>query len=133
MQEKLFTTADKYKELRKQKDELQFQLKELNNEIDGVERELIDNMVTEECESFKRNGSTFSLVIKEYPSAVQERKQELYNRMKEQGFEHLFTINTNTLSATVKELKSNNEDVLPDWLNGLIQTAEKASIRLRNN
>ena len=30
--------------------------------------------------------------------------------MKRHGFEHLFTINSQTLQATLKELKANNED-----------------------
>lgn len=131
MEERIFSIADKYKELRSKKDELQFQLKELNSEIESVERELIDEMVAQEVPSFRRNGSLFTVVTKEYPSAVLERKAELYDKMKEQGFEHLFTINTNTLSATVKELKANNEDVMPEWLDGLIQVKEMQSIQLR--
>jgi hypothetical protein len=35
------------------------------------------------------------------------------------------------LSATLKELKSNNEDILPEWLDGLVQITEKASIQVR--
>ena len=46
------------------------------------------------------------------------------------GFDHLFTINTQTLSATVKELKSNNDDILPEWLEGLIRIYEQPSIRV---
>ena len=131
MAEKLFTIADKYKEMRTQKSELQFKLKELNSQIESVERDLIQEMVTQEVPSFKRNGSMFTVITKEYPSPIVERKEELYDRMKEQGFEHLFTINTNTLSATVKELKANNEDIMPDWLDGLIQVKEMQSIQLR--
>jgi hypothetical protein len=123
--------ADQLKKQRDEKNALDFSLKELNKEIELTEQELIQQMTTEECESFKRNGVTFSLVKKEYPSAVPEKKSELYDIMKEQGFEHLFTINTQTLSATLKELKANNEDILPEWLDGLVQITEKASIQVR--
>lgn len=85
MEERIFSIADKYKELRSKKDELQFQLKELNSDIEGVERDLIDEMVAQEVPSFRRNGSMFTVVTKEYPSAVLERKAELYDRMKERG------------------------------------------------
>ena len=51
--------------------------------------------------------------------------------MKEKGFEHLFTINTNTLSATVKELIAENEGKLPEWLDGLINQTEKQAIRIK--
>ena len=57
-------------------------------------------------------------------------KNELYDEMKTHGFEHLFTINARTLSATVKEIKANNDDVLPDWLEGLIRIYEEPSIRV---
>ncbi len=131
MEERMFEIADKYKGLRITKDDLQFQLKELNKEIDIVERELIDAMMNDEVQNFKRNGATFSMVLKEYPSAVVERKHELFEVMKKNGFEHLFTINSNTLSSTLKELKENNEDIMPDWLEGLVQICEKPSIRLK--
>lgn len=128
---KMLELADQLKKQRDEKNALDFSLKELNKEIELTEQELIQQMTTEECESFKRNGVTFSLVKKEYPSAVPEKKSELYDIMKEQGFEHLFTINTQTLSATLKELKANNEDILPEWLDGLVQITEKASIQVR--
>jgi hypothetical protein len=70
-------------------------------------------------------------VIKEYPVAEPERKDELYKVMKKQGFEDLFTINTNTLSGTIRDLKENNEGVLPDWLEGLIKFGEKSTIQIR--
>lgn len=128
---KMLELADQLKKQRDKKNGLDFSMKELNKEIELTEQELIQQMTTEECESFKRNGVTFSLVKKEYPSAVPEKKSELYDIMKEQGFEHLFTINTQTLSATLKELKANNEDILPEWLDGLVQITEKASIQVR--
>ena len=69
-------------------------------------------------------------MIREFPGAVPEEKDELYRRMKEHGFEYLFTINPMTLSGTVKELKSNNEDRLPDWLEGVIKVFEQPGIRV---
>mgnify|MGYP000900384060 CR=1 FL=1 len=127
---KMLTLADELKELRDKKADLDYQTREVNGQIEGIEQELIQEMTNEECESFKRNGITFSLVVKEYPAAVPEMKGELYEKMKAMGFEHLFTINTQTLQATLKELKSNNDDVMPDWLDGLVKVAEKASIRV---
>ena len=102
----------------------------MQESIDAVEAELIQYMTDEECTGFDRNGSHFSLVIREYPGAVPEEKEELYRRMREHGFEHLFTINVQTLSGTIKELKANNDDVLPDWLEGVIQIYEEPNIRV---
>ena len=131
MEEKMMlSTADKLKTLRDAKADLQAQLKAVQEEIDTTEADLIQLMTDEECTGFDRNGTRFSLVIREHPGAVLEEKEELYRRMRQHGYEHLFTIPTNTLSATVKELKANNDDTLPDWLEGLIQVYEQSSIRV---
>ena len=126
----MLMAADTLKALRDEKSALQTKLKEVQEGIDSVEAELIQYMTDEECTGFDRNGVRFSLVIREFPGAVPEEKEELYRRMRTHGFDHLFTINTQTLSATVKELKANNDDVLPEWLEGVIQIFEQPSIRV---
>lgn len=130
MNTKLLELSDRLKELRMQKSDLEREVKCINEEIDGVTTEMIDLMTTEELTSFNRNGTTFSLVTQEYPAPEPERKGELWEVMKKNGFEDLFTINSQTLSATVKELIAANEGVLPEWLDGLIKIAEKNSIRV---
>lgn len=57
-------------------------------------------------------------------------KPELWAAMRENGFDNLFSINSQTLSATVKELITENGGVLPEWLDGLIKIAEKNTIRI---
>ena len=122
--------ADRFKELRDKKAVLQDELKALQADLDQAEAALVEAMTTEECSGFKRNGFGFSLVVKEYPGAIPELKAELYDAMKKHGFEHLFTINPMTLSGTVKELKSNNDDVLPEWLDDVVKIFEQPSIRV---
>ena len=130
MDNRLLELSDKLKDLRLQKSELEVQTKGVNEEIDGVMTEMIGIMTTEELTSFNRNGTTFSLVTTEYPSPEPDKKGELWEAMKANGFEDLFTINSQTLSATIKELISENDGVLPNWLEGLIKIAEKNSIRV---
>jgi len=130
MNTQLLELSDRLKELRDEKSDLDKRSKEINAEIDGITVQMIDLMTTEELTSFNRNGTTFSLVTTEYPSPEPERKGELWEAMKANGFEDLFTINSQTLSATVKELMANNEGLLPVWLEGLIKIAEKNSIRV---
>jgi hypothetical protein len=122
--------ADQFKELKDKKSEMQAALKDVQAQLDEVEAKLIEVMTTEECDGFKRGGSNFSLVVRSYPGAIPDMKEQLYDVMKKQGFEHLFTINPQTLSATVKEIKVNNDNILPDWLEGLIQIYEEPSIRV---
>lgn len=126
----MLTLADKLKLLRDRKAELESELKDTNGDIALVEEELIEIMTHEECTGFKRGDRSFSLVIREFPAAVPEMKEQLYMEMKQHGFEHLFTINSQTLQATLKELKANNEDKMPEWLDDLVHVAEKPSIRV---
>ena len=131
MNETILEIADKYLEKREKKSELETQIKDVNKELESLEQELIGLMTDNEIDSFKRNGILYSVVTREFQSANPEKKEELYLQMKQKGFEHLFTINTNTLSATVKELIAENDGKLPNWLEGLINQTEKQSIRIR--
>jgi hypothetical protein len=126
-----FRLAEFLKELRDRKQMLEAEVKGINQEIESVQAELIQDLIDNESTGFNYKGFNFSLVIKEYPQAEPDRKDELYKVMKEQGFEDLFTINSNTLSATVRDMKANNDDELPEWLDGLIKIAEKATIQIR--
>lgn len=126
----LLELAEQYKKFRETKSELEVRIKELNKNIAEVEALLIEDMLNNEVPSFKHEGSTYSLVTREYIRPDAERKQELWEKMKEQGFEHLFSINSQTLQATIKELKAENEDEMPNWLEELVKATEKNSIRL---
>lgn len=130
MNNMIFEYADQLKALKDKKKELEQELKDLNGEISTVETNLIDLMVEHEVPSFKRNGSGFSLVMQSYPQPEAEQKDELYSRFKANGYEHLFTINHQTLTSTLKEMLEQNEGVLPDWLDGLVKNFEKASVRI---
>lgn len=125
--------ADRLTTLREMKDATEAGLKDIKQQIEEVQAQLIEVMTSQECTGFKHDGKTFSLVIKEFPGAVPENKQELYDAMREHGFEHLFTINPMTLSGTVKELKANNDDILPDWLEGLVSIYEQTTISVRKS
>ena len=103
-EKRMLETADTLKRLRDRKDELQARLKEVQARIDETEAQLVEMMTTEECTGFDRSGFRFSLVIREYPGAIPEEKEELYAQMRSHGFEHLFTINPMTLQGTIKEL-----------------------------
>lgn len=130
MNEQIFKLSDELKELRDTKKYAEQELKEINAQITEVETALIEQMVNLELSAFKRNGQSFSLVIQNYPQAEPEHKDRLYEEFKERGFEHLFTINHQTLTSTLKELITANGDEIPDWLDGLIKFYEKTSIRI---
>ena len=127
----MISLGAKMKELRQRKGELEEQLRLVKEDIEETETQLIELMTTEECDGFKHDGTMFTLVTREYPGAIPEEKEALYAAMKQHGYEHLFTINTMTLSATLKEMKTNNDDEFPEWLEGLVKVFEKPSIQVR--
>ena len=121
----------KLRDIRNRKSELEEQLRLVKEEIKSVEAMLIEAMTTEECDGFKYDGTMFTLVTKESLGAIPDEKEALYAVMKQHGFEHLFTINTTTLAATLKELKTNNDGEFPEWLDGLVKVFDKPSIQVR--
>lgn len=125
--------ADKVLQLREQKYDLETQVKEINKQLEEAEWQLIEIMTNKEMDSFKHRGISFSLATREFKSANPETRDELYLQFRNRGMDYLFTINANTLSAKVKELTEENDGVMPEWLNGLINTFEKQYISVRKS
>jgi len=90
-------------------------------------------MAETETQSFSRAGTLFFLANTTRASAVADKKDELYGTLKNNGYGVLVyeTVNANSLSATVKEMMSENNDLLPDWLEGLVNVFEKTSVGVR--
>lgn len=129
--------ADKLKELRdkkkQKKKQLENEIKEINTEIEEIEQELVQQMLEEEMQNFSRNGTLFYLNTKTFASPVSELKQQLYQALKDNGYGDLVyeTVNSNSLSAFVKEQIEQNEDKLPEWLDGLVNVYDKTTIGMR--
>jgi hypothetical protein len=132
MQE-MFELADRLKELRDAKKEAEQRVKELNAAIDDADYALSELMAQTETQSFNRAGTLFYLNTTTRASALPDRKTELYTALKAEGYGDLVyeTVNTNSLSAFVREQKEENGDALPDWLAGLVTLFEKTSVGVR--
>ena len=131
----MFELADRLRELRERKDELAEETKANNTEIEKTELELSQLMAQTETQSFQRAGTLFYLATKTYASANKEQKDELYETLKNEGYGSLITetINANSLSAFVKEQMSENDDTLPDWLEGKVNVFDKVTVNLRKS
>ena len=131
----MFELADKLKELRDKKQHLAEDTKKNNAEIEETEYKLSLEMASSETQSFNRSGTLFYLCTKLYASAVKENKAELYEALKNQGYGALITetVNTNSLSAFVKEQMADNDDVLPDWLEGKVNVYDRVTIGIRKS
>jgi hypothetical protein len=131
--EAMFSLAEKLKVLRETKKNTEQELKEINADIDTAETALVQLMVDTETQNFTRNGTMFCLTSTIRASAVDGRKDALFDALRQQGFGDLIyeTVNANSLSAFVKEQMSENEHELPVWLSGLVNPFEKAGVSVR--
>ena len=129
----MFELADRLKELRERKAELADETKANNAEIEQAEYDLSQLMAQTETQSFQRAGTLFYLTTKIYASADKEHKDELFDALRNEGYGSLITetVNANSLSAFVKEQMSENDDVLPDWLEGKVNVFDKVTVALR--
>ena len=131
--EELFALADQLRELKETKKYAEQELKEITEEIDRVDAALAERMISTETQNFTRNGTMFCLTSATRASATAGRKDELFAALREAGFGDLVyeTVNANSLSAFVKEQTAENEDVLPQWLDGLVNVFEKTTVGVR--
>lgn len=133
MSDRMFELADQLKALRETKKQTEQEVKSLVAQIDEVDFALSELMADTETQSFSRAGTLFYLTTTTRASSVADRKTQLYDTLKKEGFGDLVyeTVNANSLSAFVKEQKSENEDTLPQWLEGLVNLYEKNTVGVR--
>lgn len=133
MTEAMFELADRLHELREAKKETEQALKTINAEIDEVDYRLSEIMAESETQNFTRAGTMFCLTTKTRANATAGRKEELFSALRGEGFGDLVyeTVNANSLSAFVKEQIAENGDLLPDWLDGLVNVFEKTTVGVR--
>ena len=131
--EELFALADQLRELKETKKYAEQELKEITEEIDRVDAALAERMISTETQNFTRNGTMFCLTNATRASAAAGRKEDLFAALRGAGFGDLVyeTVNANSLSAFVKEQTAENEDVLPNWLDGLVNVFEKTTVGVR--
>ena len=131
--EKMFELADRLKVLRDEKKDTEQRVKELNAALDETDSALAQLMTDTETQNFTRSGTMFCLTNTTRASATADRKDELFKALRAEGYGGLVyeTVNANSLSVFVREQISENDDVLPDWLEGLVSVFEKTTVGVR--
>ena len=132
-QTEIFKMADELKAAKDEKKELEAKTKEVNARIEELDRELSDAMADAECDKFSRNGSTFYLNSRLYASPAAGGRDALIHALKDNGYGSIVTetVNANTLASFCKEQMTANEDELPEWLSGVVNTFEKVTVGIR--
>jgi len=128
----MFELADRLLELRERKEQLSEQLKAVNAELEEVDRQLAELMLAEEIQNFVRSGRMFYLKTETYVSAAADRKPELIQWLKDHGLGDIVqeTVHPRTLSAAVKEMLEEDDELPPD-LAELVNIFEKTTVSLR--
>jgi len=131
--EELFALADQLRKLKETKKCAEQELKEITEEIERVDAALAERMISTETQNFTRNGTMFCLTNMTRASAAAGRKDALFEALRAAGYGDLVyeTVNANSLSAFVKEQTTENDDVLPPWLDGLVTVFEKTTVGVR--
>lgn len=129
----MYELAEQLKTLRDEKKETEQRVKDINAALNDVEYRLATMMADTEMQNFIRAGTMFSLTHKTRASAAVDRKDELYAALKSEGYGDLVyeTVNANSLSAVVNEQIAENDEALPEWLEGLVNVYEQIKVSIR--
>ena len=130
MKNPILGLAEKLTDLRDMKSNLDAELKFVGGEIEKVTAEMVELMTEQEMPSFTHSGFQYSLATRSFASAADGDKDILYTALKDNGFEHLFTVNAQTLTATIRDIIEENGDQLPGWLTGKVALYDKTSVRV---
>ncbi len=131
----VFEMADQLEELRQEKARLEDELKKVKAEIEAVNEAMVAEMVSEEVQRFTRNGKLFYLQTDMFVSDVAERREALYETLRQQGYGDLIreTVHPQTLKGFTKEQVRENNDELPDWLDGFVNVFFKDKVVVRKD
>lgn len=131
----IFALADRLKEKKQVKKDLENQVKEVNAEIEELDRQLSDAMAEAECPNFAHSGSTFYLNTRLFASPKAGMAENMITALKEHGYGDIVreTVNSQTLASFCKEqiALSGEREELPDWLAEVVSTFDKVTVGIR--
>ena len=126
----MYELAERLKALRDEKKKAEDYLKEVTADKDQTEKQLFDLMIQTETENFTRKGTRFSITIKTRASAKAGSKEELFAALRSHGYGDLVyeTVNANSLTSLVKELKEANEQEVPGWIADVVNLYDQENV-----
>ncbi len=133
MNESMFEVADRLKQAKDRKKELEAEEKENNALIEELNRELSDQMTEAQVPNFSRNGAVFYLRNDIYASPRDGDREALFAALRANGYGDLVTetVNARTLNAFAREQMEASEGELPEWLDRVVSAYEKTTVGVR--
>ena len=132
--EDLFRLSEKLVGLKERKDVLKRDTEKNNEEIEKTEARMVELMVNEEIQNFRKDGVTFYIKSRLFASIPDEFKDVVIRWFKEhEEYSGMVKeqINANTLSAWAKERIE--EDDMPEEIGARLNIFEKSGIGTRSN
>jgi len=122
----------KFVELEKRKIELETEINKVKGEILLLEPHIIDNLATEGIKNITVDGRT--IFTKENFFAVVSSKEEAIEALRKAGYGDMINegYNTNKLSALIREMKNENQE-LPEAFENRIKIGSKFVLRSNKN
>lgn len=132
MTDTMFSLADKLIHHKEVKDKLAADTTANNAAIKQLEEWLATELVNAGIDGFTMNGKKLSYSTTLYPGPNKYRKEDLYDWLTNNGFEHMVEpkVNPQSFGALIRELMRNNNNELPEDLVDLVSVYEKPSIRV---
>ena len=134
MDQSMLELADKLKEAKARKKELENETEANNALIKNLETQLAEQMADKEVDRFTLNGTLFYLSSRLFASPKAGGKDAMIAALRANGYGDLVTesVNANTLASFAKERIAEEESgELPEWLGKVITTYEKISVGIR--
>ena len=122
--------------LKDNKNQVEEELKQIKKQIEKQEQKLINLMIDHEEQSFKGfNNITYSLKTTVIPNVLAENRPLLIQALKENGFEYLVKeeVNAKTFKSFVNEQGWEEDEQLPEYLQGIVKLYEKTTIGTRRS
>lgn len=134
MQKDLFELSKKLVQLKGLKEYAENELSNYKREIEETEVKMVELMVNEEVQSFRKDNKTFYIKSRLFASIPDEFKDVVIRWFKEhEEYSGMVKeqINANTLSSWVKERQE--EEDMPEEVEARLRIYEKTSIGIRSN
>ena len=133
MDESLANLAMELRALKNRRKILKAVLDDLDARINKAEAQIEEKMVATGLASFVSNNAEFSIKETLSTSIIKDRLPDLIHAAKANGCGDLVktSINTNTLSAYVRQYATANAGLIPDWVDGLVNLKVKMQIIIK--
>lgn len=115
--------------------ELEDEVKRAKEVRDGLNDALAERMTDEEVQSLNVSGRMLYLRPQVYASYKKEIEDVFFDALEGHGYGAIIkpTVNSRTLTASVRELIEENDGQLPRWLEGMVDVFTQTKVAIKKS